>query len=319
MAPDAGTVPLAEPGASDRSADGQLEAGQRPARANRQVFLQVAAIAAVSALLTMLSAGNVSMSVRFGDHATLSPPAAAAASNSGLSPAPAPSTAWSEGGTTADRKGRATRERKGMGKQRGEGGQGGGTDARGGRDQGEASKEVSASKAVQEDAPAGASADRSSGTKRVPSLVCWPLAAHSRHDHNLLLSGLSATPFQCTCFLCLSMWTCMQRECVHGIYAHSLHAYTSSACVFTSSCTHMRIERRISTCPVCTRILRVCDYAFMYANVLTAFVSASSASSVSLMSSTTSPTPTQSSICFEKCKQLMRNVVVPHQWFTSVY
>jgi len=147
MAPDAGTVPLAEPGASDRSADGQLKAGQRPARGHGHVFLQVAAIAAVSALLTVLSAGNVSISVRFGDHATLSPPAAAAASPSSLLPAPAPSTAWNEGGAAAGRKGRARSERKGMmGKQRGQGGQEGGTDARGGRDQGEASK-VPASKA----------------------------------------------------------------------------------------------------------------------------------------------------------------------------
>jgi len=98
------TVPLAEAG--DSSADGQLEAEQRPARGHGQVFLQVAAIAAVSALLTVLSAGHVSVS-RVRD--------AAAASPSSLSPAPAPSTAWNEGEATAGRKGRARREQRGSG------------------------------------------------------------------------------------------------------------------------------------------------------------------------------------------------------------
>jgi hypothetical protein len=88
-------------------------AGGAKVRGRGELLLQVVAIAAVSALFTVLGAGNMRVSVHFGDRATprLSPPiiAAAAASRSlepsashadagpvlspsSLSPAPAPST-----------------------------------------------------------------------------------------------------------------------------------------------------------------------------------------------------------------------------------
>jgi len=126
-------VPLAEDGGS--AADGQLGAvhyGGARARGSAALFLQVAAIATVSALLTVLGAGNVQVSVQFAQFAvtrppTLSPPAAPPArspepsaiqaNSSSLSPSPAPWTKWSEGmANSSGRRGRARRKEKGMGK-----------------------------------------------------------------------------------------------------------------------------------------------------------------------------------------------------------
>ena len=62
------TVPLAEAG--DSAADGQLgtaHCGVARARGRAALFLQVMAIAAVSALLTVLGAGNLSVRIEFGD------------------------------------------------------------------------------------------------------------------------------------------------------------------------------------------------------------------------------------------------------------
>ena len=71
------TVPLAEAG--DSAADGQLgtaHCGVARARGRAALFLQVMAIAAVSALLTVLGAGNLSVRIQFGDRPTLFPRAA---------------------------------------------------------------------------------------------------------------------------------------------------------------------------------------------------------------------------------------------------
>ena len=69
-------VPLAEDGGS--AADGQLGAvhyGGARARGRAALFLQVMAVAAVSALLTLV-AGKVNVRIQFGDRPTLFPHAA---------------------------------------------------------------------------------------------------------------------------------------------------------------------------------------------------------------------------------------------------